>query len=1179
MKNLGARKIEDLAEESDVEDADMRAGMRLLALLGAPAYFSGADVLPFLFARAVNLSLMHGPSPYSAFAYVLYGGIHNALTGQYDVGYTFGKLALTLAHRFGNRAEECRTLEVYGVLVHHWKAPLREGLPLLKEGFRAGAESGETAFAAFSLNAFLINALASGMPLNDLLEEAAVALDFATTQKNRTSIEMIVAQRQIARALTGLTSKPDSFDDEAFVETDFLKEAASHETALGHYWVAKLQTAYLMGEHEQAFDSSAKAEKRILKGILGMITSAEHVFYTALTTAAAATSSASELAASLDRLRTLHGKLVNWAGHCPQNFAHKASLVGAEIARLERKSGEASVLYRAAIDEAERQRFIQDEALAHELRARFLLDEQEPAFAAIHLRLARDRYRRWGAIVKVSALDREFPECFAPEPPRTRRGVSLDELALIKASQAISSETTPQRLFAQILRVVVEVAGAQKGALILPAKEGLTVQGRIDTADDGSVSLAPVPLAECLDLPSTILRYVLRTKEFLLLADAATSSLFAADPVVQQRKLQSVLCIPLVKQSTVVGLIYLEHNAMAGAFTDDLVEIGQVLAAQAVISLENSTLLEELQQLTGALEARVVDRTRQLTDQIAARDKAETALRITEARQALLLELSDELRTLREPREMRQAAVRLLGEHLGLARTYFYDVERDADGGWVHVIEHGYQSDSALHELVGRQALKDFGAEMLEPCARGEVVAVEDIEDVRVLTEPQRAAYHALGVRAFVKVPLLRDGKYTTGIGGHDTRARQWTSDEFDLVREVAVRTWTASERARAEVALREADKQKDDFLAMLGHELRNPLAPISTAVHLLRLRGKEEIAREVSVIERQSRHIERLVDDLLDVSRITQGKVSLSRDSVEVADLVAGAIELASPLIEQARHTLSVNVPQRGLVVEVDRGRMMQVFSNLLTNAAKYTPAGGNISITAVRDGGEIVISFEDTGAGISAELLPRVFDLFVQSRRTLDRSQGGLGLGLAIVKNLVAMHGGSVSAKSEGLGHGSTFTVRLPDARISPIPNEPEQSPAIARSQPNGHRVLIVDDNEDGAEMLAQLLERLGYRTATAHDGPNALRIAAEFSPQIALLDIGLPIMDGYELAKRIREQWADVKLVAITGYGQESDRERAHRTGFQSHLTKPVNVEVLTKLLETMRGADQRAKPPTE
>jgi CheY-like chemotaxis protein len=227
-------------------------------------------------------------------------------------------------------------------------------------------------------------------------------------------------------------------------------------------------------------------------------------------------------------------------------------------------------------------------------------------------------------------------------------------------------------------------------------------------------------------------------------------------------------------------------------------------------------------------------------------------------------------------------------------------------------------------------------------------------------------------------------------------------------------------------------------------------------------------------------------------------------------------------------------------------------------------------------REGEQIVVSFQDSGTGISAALLPRVFDLFVQSRRTIERAQGGLGLGLAIVKNLVLMHGGSVGAKSDGHGLGSTFTVRLPGARVYPEPVEPQHGPAPAKRQPSGRRVLVVDDNVDGADMISELLEALGYHTAKAHDGPDALRIASEFTPEIALLDIGLPVMDGYELAMRLREKWSSVKLVAITGYGQESDRERARRAGFDAHLTKPVNVEALTKLLETMSEANQPLGP---
>ncbi|HKO89970.1 MAG TPA: hypothetical protein VJU61_02395, partial [Polyangiaceae bacterium] len=405
MRKLGDRKIEELVDEPDVDDADIRASMHLLSILGAPAYFSGATVLLFLVSRAANLSLEHGLSPYSAFAFVLFGGIHNARTGQYDIGYSFGKLALAMARRFGNRAEECRTIEVFGVLVHSWKAALRDSLPLLKEGFRAGVESGETAFAAFNLNSVLINALPSGMPLNELLEEAEVALDFATTQKNRTSVEIALPQRQLARALTGATFRPEVFDDQDFSEAQFLEAAASHETALAHYWVAKLQLAYLTGDLESASRCSEEAAKRIPTGIPGMVTSAEHVLYTALALAAAAPSSADKSSSSVAELRALHHKLVTWAKYCPDNFAHKAALVGAEVARLEGAFGDASTLYRAAIDGAKRQRFIQDEALAHELRARCLLGENEPEFAAVHARLARDGYRRWGATVKVSALE------------------------------------------------------------------------------------------------------------------------------------------------------------------------------------------------------------------------------------------------------------------------------------------------------------------------------------------------------------------------------------------------------------------------------------------------------------------------------------------------------------------------------------------------------------------------------------------------------------------------------------------------------------------------------------------------------------------------------------------------------------------------------------------------------
>jgi PAS domain S-box-containing protein len=381
-----------------------------------------------------------------------------------------------------------------------------------------------------------------------------------------------------------------------------------------------------------------------------------------------------------------------------------------------------------------------------------------------------------------------------------------------------------------------------------------------------------------------------------------------------------------------------------------------------------------------------------------------------------------------------------------------------------------------------------------------------------------------------------------------------------DVTAQVLARTQVDGLRDAAE----SANRAKDEFLAMLGHELRNPLSPIVTALQLMKVQGPEHSEHARTIIERQVDHLIRLVDDLLDVSRIARGKVELKKETIEIAEIVATAIEMVSPLLEERAHFLHVDVPRHGLAVDGDPMRLSQVVSNLLTNAAKYTPPAGRITLRAQRAGEQLVLSVRDSGIGISADVLQHVFDLFVQERQAIDRSQGGLGLGLAIVRNLVEGHGGSVSAASEGAGRGSEFTVRLP---LSATVRESAPAPAAgdvedATSGPQGRRVLVVDDNEDGAALFAELLERKGYAVRVAHEGPSALRVAEEFLPNIALLDIGLPVMDGYELARRLREipGLSALQLIALTGYGQESDRRKSLAAGFQQHLVKPVSTEAL-------------------
>ncbi|MBA2724124.1 MAG: response regulator [Methylibium sp.] len=367
--------------------------------------------------------------------------------------------------------------------------------------------------------------------------------------------------------------------------------------------------------------------------------------------------------------------------------------------------------------------------------------------------------------------------------------------------------------------------------------------------------------------------------------------------------------------------------------------------------------------------------------------------------------------------------------------------------------------------------------------------------------------------------------------------------------------------------ALRLADRRKDDFLAMLAHELRNPLAPITTGAELLkRVPGSDpRLLRTTAIIERQARHMREILDDLLDVSRVTRGLVTLELAPLQLADVVRMAVEQVRPLVEQHGHTLQVDVPPGVLQVRGDRARLIQVLSNLLTNAAKYTPEGGQITLLVQPDAEVARIVVQDNGAGIAAELMPEIFDLFSQGSRTVERAQGGLGLGLALVKHLVGLHGGTIDAASDGAGCGATFTVCLPRDEQ---PGAAQPAEAVAAQPPAQRRLrlMLVDDNVDAVQSMAALLEIEGHEVQVAHDGSTALAQLGNAPIDAFLLDIGLPGMDGFELARQLRErpQSRSALLIAVTGYGQAADKARSVSAGFDQHLVKPVDLAVLRTAL---------------
>jgi PAS domain S-box-containing protein len=373
------------------------------------------------------------------------------------------------------------------------------------------------------------------------------------------------------------------------------------------------------------------------------------------------------------------------------------------------------------------------------------------------------------------------------------------------------------------------------------------------------------------------------------------------------------------------------------------------------------------------------------------------------------------------------------------------------------------------------------------------------------------------------------------------------------------------TERKRAEQALQDADRRKNEFLATLAHELRNPLAPIRNSLHILRMSGEvgPVVERVCEMMERQVGHLVRLVDDLLEVSRITRGAIELRKERVALASILRNAVDTSRPLIEASHHNLAISIPPEPFMVEVDPVRLGQVIANLLNNAAKYTVEGGQIQLTARRQGDWALISVRDNGVGIPAEMLPRVFEMFAQVDRTLKRAQGGLGIGLTLARNLVHLHGGQIEAFSEGLGHGSEFVVRLPlaDQSSHEATDAPKEALRSAAVVPINY-ILVVDDNRDAADSLAMLLRCQGHQVQVAHDGPAALEAVKVKRPEIVLLDIGMPGMDGYDVARAFRNapEYRNLTLIAVTGWGQEEDRRKAQESGFDYHLTKPVNLEAL-------------------
>jgi PAS domain S-box-containing protein len=541
--------------------------------------------------------------------------------------------------------------------------------------------------------------------------------------------------------------------------------------------------------------------------------------------------------------------------------------------------------------------------------------------------------------------------------------------------------------------------------------------------------------------------------------------------------------------------------------------VPQVLRAKIRVLADLHRVTKELSKLNTELERRVFERSEELRT---------STVRLRESEQRF--------------RSLAERMPHVVWEADGTARTTYLSPR------WYEFT--GRPPDSSLGERWIDSVHPDDGTHVLQIWARSFDPARTEAIEFELRLRRSDGVYRWFSITG-------------EGVRGADGAVEKWVGTATDV-----------EERRRAEASLREGDRRKDEFIAMLAHELRNPLAPIRNAVKLLRDAGQADPVRAWSrdVIERQMDQLTRLVDDLLDVSRITRGKIQLQIEPVDLWAVVAAAVETSRPRIDAKRHRLELRLPSRPVRLAGDSVRLTQVVSNLLNNAAKFQDEGGFISVRAGIEDGDAVIRVRDEGAGIAPEMIGEVFELFAQAERTMDRAEGGLGIGLSLVKNLVEMHGGRVGVKSAGRGRGSEFTVHLPVlATHDEVEGDEEERPTRPQLGA-GMRVLVVDDNRDAADSLTMLLELRGFKAFVCHDGHAALALALELQPDVVVLDLGLPGVDGFEVCRRLREAGlTKTCIVAVTGFGQDEDRRRSHAAGFDAHMVKPVDPDDLVKRIE--------------
>jgi predicted ATPase/signal transduction histidine kinase len=1028
--NLGGRRIAELVHAPMATDAEVRAIIGLLAEAMPLVYITRPELWPVITAKGVNLCLQRGHAEESPFVYSCYMMVLVSICGDIPSAFQFSEMALKLNEQLKGAAATLKgkLLFHHAAIANIWCRHFATSLPLLEQAFLACLDVGDLICAGYLTYNAVWLFLENGDPLDHVIEVARRYTAFAAQSHNDVVHNVVRLEEQFAASLKGATQAATSFSDDTFNEAECIAalEKAGFSLGLAYYHIMKQVAAFLDERYTEALEYAASAEL-MLRHVASMANEATHHFYHALTLTALHAQAPAEQQQHFARtLEQKLRKLKLWADHCPENFLNRYALVSAEVARIEGRALDAERLYEEAIRSAHANGFVHNEGLAHELASRFYRARGFDRIADLYLREARACYARWGADGKVKQIDQRNSHLFEPRAPAptatfAAQPEQLDLLSVTKASQTISNELALDRLVRTLLTVVLEQGGAQRACLILCQGGSLSIEAdaTLEGEQGAAMSLlGPLPVDSSRRIPTSLVHYVRRTRERVILRDAtADAGKFSGDDYFARNRPRSVLCMPILRQAEVVGLLYLENNLLAGAFTSDRLVALSLLATQAAISLEKAQLLGKERAARAAAE-----------------DAERRSAFIAEAG-ALLSESLDYRETLAR---LGRLCVRALADWCVIDILEGREIRRISGA-------HKEPAKEPLLEELQRRYPPHWGSP--HPAATvlrtGEPLLFPELpeETLQGITVDEEHArlIRALGIRAVMAVPLVARGQ-TLGVLSLVSSApgRRYGDADLELVREVARRAAIAIDNARLYRKTQEAIRVRDEFLSVASHELNTPITSLALTLQSMNRAiqsGRASDSQAMGILVeralRQGARLARLNSDLLDVSQSHAGRLPLQLTDVELGALVRTVVDHFQQELLRAGCSVSIHESGR-LVGRWDRSRVDQILTNLLSNASKFG-AGKPIEIFLGEEAGSARIAVRDHGIGIAPAQQDRIFERF---ERAASKNYGGLGLGLYISRQLAEAHGGSLRVQSQP-GVGSTFILELPCAGPPPAPN----------------------------------------------------------------------------------------------------------------------------------------------